>query len=320
VTHSVNTLAAPLVDKLENNAEELGVSVSRLENGARIIDAGISVPGSAEAGRLISEICMGGLGQVRLEDCSTYANTDWIVHVESHEPVLACLASQYAGWSLSHSEGKGAFNALGSGPARAMGSHEDLFEELGYRDQAETACMVVEVDKIPPVELADKIASRCGIPADKLTLILTPTTSVCGVIQVVARVLETALHKVHTLHFPLQTIVSGKGHAPVCPVAKDFMTGMGRTNDAILFAGEIELQIDADDNAIEELASQLPSNTSSDYGKLFAEVFKEVNYDFYKIDPMLFSPAKVTLTSIKTGKTYEAGEVNTTLLEKSFTS
>ncbi len=317
---SLNKLTEPLVDNLVENAESLRIAVSRLENGTQIIDAGISVPGSVEAGRQISEICMGGLGQVRLEDCTSYANTNWMVYVESKEPVLACLASQYAGWSLNYGEGKGAFNALGSGPARAMGSNEELFEELAYRDKAETAYMVVEVDKLPPVELADKIATRCGISSDKLTLVLTPTTSVCGVIQVVARVLETSLHKVHTLGFPLESIIEGKGYAPVCPVADDFMTGMGRTNDAILFAGEIQLQIDAEDDEIELLANKLPSCASSDYGKLFAEVFKEVNYDFYKIDPMLFSPAKVAITSVKTGKTYEAGKIDEALLEKSFTS
>lgn len=316
---SVNSLAAPLVVELKERAAALGLAVSRLANGVCIINAGIDVSGSPEAGRLIAEICLGGLGKVTLHAGSDYVGSEWTVSVDSSEPVIACLASQYAGWSLSQGTGKSAFNALGSGPARAMGSNEALFAELHYRDTAETACMVMEVDRLPPVELAEKIASRCKIAPDKLTLILTPTTSLCGVIQVVARVLETALHKIHTLRFPLSTIVSGSGQAPVCPLADDFMTGMGRTNDAILFAGEVRLEIDADDGDIEKLAGDLPSSASSDYGKLFREVFKAVDYDFYRIDPMLFSPARVALVSVKSGKVFEAGNIDRRLLEKSFT-
>ena len=315
---SVNQLVIPIIDRLVSEADELKVSVSRLANGSRIIDAGIDATGSIEAGRLISEICMGGLGSARIEEYDGYANSLSMIYVESKQPVIACLGSQYAGWSLRHGSGKEGFNALGSGPARAIGSNEELFDELQYRDRASNACLVIESDRLPPLELADEIAERCGISADRLSFILTPTTSECGVIQVVARVLETALHKIHTLRFPLDTIRAGKGQAPVCPVAEDFMTGMGRTNDAILFAGEVYLQIDAEEGELEELAGQLPSSASGDYGKLFSQVFKEANYDFYKIDPMLFSPARVAITSTRTGRVFQAGKIDRVLLEKSF--
>ena len=315
---SVNELAVAIVDRLVSAADDLQISVSDLENGSRIIDAGIAVSGSAEAGRLIAEICLGGLGRVKLEEYTGYANTSSAVYVESEQPVIACLASQYAGWSLNYGSGKNVFNALGSGPARALGSREALFDELNYRDRANSACMVLEVDRLPPVELATEIAERCAIAADKLTLILTPTTSECGVIQVVSRVLETALHKIHVLGFPLDTVKAGTGWAPICPVAEDFMTGMGRTNDAIMFAGEVCLRIDADDDRLAELTDSLPSSASGDYGRLFSQVFKEVNYDFYQIDPMLFSPARVAITSTRTGGVFEAGKIDRVLLEKSF--
>lgn len=315
---SINSLTQPLVEHLINNADALRINVDKLDNGTQVIDAGINVPGGLEAGRIIGEICMGGLGTVKLRASTNFRNWSWHLDVHSRNPVLACLASQYAGWSLNHGEGKGAFNALGSGPARAIGSHEELYEELAYRDKADKACIVIEADKLPPVEIAEKIVERCNISANNLTIIMTPTSSLAGSVQVVARVLETSLHKAHALHFPLDKIIDGAGSAPICPPSPDFLKAMSRTNDAILFAGQIHLFVDAEDDESEQLAKQLPSSSSSDYGKPFGEIFKDVEYDFYKIDPMLFSPARVTVSSIKTGNSFHAGEIDLDLLDRSF--
>jgi len=315
---SINGLTAPLVRYLVDNATELRVDVNTLENNATVIDAGIAVRGGLEAGRRIGEICMGGLGQVRFRASTHYEHWSWHIDVHSSNPVISCLGSQYAGWSLSHGEGKGAFNALGSGPGRAMGSKEELFDELGYRDGRGPACLVIEADRIPPVEIADKIASACGITADQLTLIITPTSSLAGCVQVVSRVLETALHKAHALGFELEKIIDGAGSAPVPPPAVDFLTAMSRTNDAILFAGQVHLFVDADDSDAGELAGKLPSSASGDYGKPFGEIFKNVNYDFYQVDPMLFSPARVTVSSIRTGNSFQAGRIDLALLNQSF--
>ena len=314
----INKLTQQLVQDLVTNAENYRVKTSTLENGTQLVDAGIHCPGGLEAGRLIGEICMGGLGTVKLRASTNFDNWSWHLDVHSKNPVIACLASQYAGWSLSHGEGKSAFNALGSGPARAMGSKEELFDELAYRDKHETACMVIEADSIPPVEIADKVANACGISADKLTLIITPTSSLAGSVQVVARVLETSLHKAHALGYELDNIIDGAGSAPICPPAPDFLTAMSRTNDAILFAGQIHLFVNDTDDNVRDLVEKLPSSSSGDYGKPFGQVFKDVNYDFYQIDPMLFSPARVTVSSIKTGNSFHAGKIDLALLEKSF--
>jgi methenyltetrahydromethanopterin cyclohydrolase len=315
---SLNKLTAPLVEHLVTNAESLRLGVSELENGCRIIDAGINVPGGLEAGRIIAEICMGGLGTVKLRASTNFRNWSWHLDVHSTNPVLSCLGSQYAGWSLNHGEGKGAFNALGSGPARAIGSSEELYDELGYRDSADKAYIVIEADKVPPIEIADKIADKCGIPASALTIILTPTSSLAGSVQVVGRVLETSLHKAHALHFPLDKIIDGAGSAPVCPPSKDFLIAMSRTNDSILFAGQIHLFVNATDDEAEELANKLPSSASNDYGRPFGEIFKSVNYDFYQVDAMLFSPARVAVSSLETGNTFHAGKIDLDLLDKSF--
>jgi methenyltetrahydromethanopterin cyclohydrolase len=315
---SVNALAAPLVGALVRDAASLRLGVERLANGCTVVDAGIEHRGGLEAGRRIAEICMAGLGRVTLQASGSFPGWPWQVSVHTSDPVLACLGSQYAGWSLSHGEGKGAFRALGSGPGRAAAAREDLFVELGYRDQAQAVCLVLEVDRKPPPELAAKVAQHCGVAPDQVTLVLTPTSSLAGIVQIVARVLEVALHKVHTLHFPLHAVVDGAGSAPLPPPAADFLTSMGRTNDAILFGGQVQLFVDGSDEQARELARRLPSRASKDYGRPFAEVFRSVGYDFYRIDPNLFAPAAAAVTALKSGKTFQAGALDAQLLEQCF--
>ncbi|MEO0975104.1 MAG: methenyltetrahydromethanopterin cyclohydrolase, partial [Pseudomonadota bacterium] len=98
---SVNSLAAPLVDALLARAAALRLGVSTLA-GATVVDAGIEQRGGLEAGRIIAEICMGGLGTVSLQHLPAFRAWPWQVQVSTSQPVLACLASQYAGWSLGH--------------------------------------------------------------------------------------------------------------------------------------------------------------------------------------------------------------------------
>jgi len=313
---SVNDHAAPLLQALLKQADVLQLHVTKHASGCTIVDAGIQSQGSAEAGRLIAEICMGGLGKVSLCADTRFAGFDRAVSVSSDQPVLACLASQYAGWALGHDK----FFALGSGPARALAQREDLFKELAYVDTADSTCIVLETDKIPPTQVIEKIARDTHVAAENLTVILTPTSSIAGVVQIVGRVLEVALHKAHTLHFPLENIVSGQGLAVIPPVSQDFITGMGRTNDAILFGGYVDLQVRGSDESAQQLAQQLPSCASKDYGKTFAEVFQFYDMDFYKIDPLLFSPAQVRVTNLDTGQVYETGQLNADLIETSFSS
>lgn len=322
-TASVNKLTQPLVRELTDHADKLRLAVQQLDNGCTIIDAGISVPGGIEAGRIIAEICLGGMGTVTVTHSPYTQHWPLTVNVHTSNPVLACLGSQYAGWSLAHEK----FYALGSGPARAMATKikdgaeepvEELYKELAYRDVCESTAIVMEVDQLPPLEVIDKIAKACKISPANLTVILTPTSSLAGCVQVVARVLEVAMHKAHALHFPLQNIVDGSGSAPICPPHPSFVKAMGRTNDAILFAGQVHIFVKGGDAEAQKLAEELPSSTSKDYGKPFAEIFKEYKGDFFKIDAMLFSPASVIVTAVESGNSFRAGKLDQGLLDKSF--
>jgi methenyltetrahydromethanopterin cyclohydrolase len=238
--------------------------------------------------------------------------------VHTSQPVLACLGSQYAGWSLSAEDNGKKYSVLGSGPARAIGSSEKLFDELDYRDKAASAVLVLEADRPPPPALVEEVAKACKLKPDRLTFIYAPTSSLAGTVQIAARCLEVALHKAHELHFPLDNIVDGIATAPLPPPAPDFVAAMGRTNDAIIYGGRAQLFVSSGAKEAKGLADNLPSLKSKDYGKPFADIFAAVKGDFYAIDRMLFSPAMVTVTSLKTGESFEGGRIDTAVLSRSF--
>jgi methenyltetrahydromethanopterin cyclohydrolase len=313
-TIALNEHVAEAVERLCADAATLGVEVSHDDRGVRLVDAGIAAPGSIAAGLLIGEICLGGLGRVELAPGPDWPS--WL-QVRSSLPVLACLGSQYAGWSLAASKeetGGKKFFALGSGPARALAAKEALYGELAWRDRASRGVLVMEVDRPPPAVVVDKILRDCALPPEGLTIVLTPTRSAAGTTQVVARVLEVALHKAHELGFALGHVVGGVAAAPLPAPSPDGVQAMGRTNDAILYGGQVQLTVRGDDAAARDLARQLPSRNSRDYGRSFADIFKAAEYDFYKIDPALFAPAEVWVSNLDSGNTWHGGELNMPLL------
>ncbi len=313
---SVNARAARIVEQIASNASALRVAVSTGEAGERRIDLGAGVPGGLEAGRLLGEVCMGGLGTVTITSASGLERWPLGVVVHSSNPVIACLGSQYAGWTIT--EEASGFFALGSGPARALSRVEELYKELGYVDHHNKGALVIEGDKAPPAAVAKNVASACGIAPADLTVLFAPTGSLAGTVQIAARVLEVSLHKAHALHFDLGNIVDGYGVAPLAPPVPDFIKAMGRTNDAIIYGGRIQLFVKGSDEEAKKLADALPSSTSSAYGKPFADIFSEVNGDFYKIDAMLFSPAVVTVSNLDTGQSFHAGKLAADIVDASF--
>lgn len=313
---SVSNLAAKLVDRIAADAAALRVGVSTGSAGERLIDLGAAHVGGIEAGRRLGEVCMGGLGTVQITTSSPVTKWPLGVVVHSTNPVIACLGSQYAGWTIT--DDASGFFALGSGPARALSRVEDLYKELGYVDHNAEAALVIEGDKAPPAAVATKVASACGVQPSGLTILYAPTWSLAGSVQIAARVLEVAIHKAHALHFPLENILDGSGTCPIAPPFPDFVKAMGRTNDAIIYGGRIHLFVKGSDADAKKLADGLPSSSSSAYGKPFADIFSEVNGDFYKIDAMLFSPAEVTVSNVETGTSFHSGKLAPEIVDASF--
>ena len=314
---SVNAHAAPLLRQLVADADALRLRIFDDAGGVRIIDAGIEAEGGVAAGLAIADICLAGLGRARLAAAPLEGWPRWI-EIVSSQPVAACLASQYAGWSLAASKeetGTGKkFFALGSGPARALAAKEPLFAELGWRDQADSGVLVLESDRLPPRVVVEKVLRDCGLAPDRLAIIVTPTASAAGTTQVVARVLEVALHRAHELKFDLKDIVDGSARAPLPAPAADGLVAMGRTNDAILYGGSVHLSVRGSDAEAERLARSLPSTNSRDHGRSFADLFAAANYDFYQLDGALFAPAEAWVSNLDSGRTWHAGRLDMVLL------
>ncbi len=310
----VNDRAWEIADIMVANADAMRVASRTLGNGARVIDAGINAPGGYAAGAAIAEMCMGGLGDVDYAPVPIGGETWPGVRVWTDHPAVSCMASQYAGWTIQ----VGKYFAMGSGPLRAHARVEkELFEKLGYAETARRGVLVLETRNPATEEVAAWVAQKAGLAPDRLTFVVAPTASLAGGVQIAARILETGLHKMDALGFDLKKVVSGIGTAPLPPVAKNDLRGIGRTNDCILYGGQARYTVHADDAELAELVPKIPAAASKDYGTPFYEIFKRYGGDFYKIDPLLFSPAEVWLTSVESGKTYHAGYLNPEVLRAS---
>ena len=313
----MNERAWALVDRYLERSAELGIAAHTLANGARVVDAGVNVTGGLAAGRALAELCMGGLGSIEFEQITIGTDTWPGVHVRTDHPAEACMASQYAGWAINPD----GYFAMGSGPLRAKARVErELFGKLAYAEEATRGVLVLEGRTLPTDEVAAWVAAKAGLVPAALTFAVAPTASVAGGVQIVARVIETGLHKMDTVGFDVTRVVSATGTAPVPPVARSDMRAVGRTNDCILYGGQARYVMRADDAELARLAERLPALSSSDYGTPFYELFKRYDNDFYKIDPMLFSPAEVWLTSAASGRTFHGGRLNADVLRASLTS
>ena len=312
---SMNERAGALVDALVADAEALGIMVRTLESGARLVDCGSHARGGLGAGLAFAGVCMGGLGRVDPVGVTVGQRTWPGVAVAVDEPAAACLAAQYAGWKLEH----GDFFAMASGPGRALARVEDLFDELAWEERAGRAVLCLETRQAPPAEIVDQVAQRCGLESSALTFVIAPTASVCGSVQISARVVETALHKLHELGVDPARIRSGWGCCPIAPVAAGDPAAIGRTNDAVLYGGTVHLWIEGSDEEVSDLAQRLPSSASEAFGTPFGELLAAANWNFYDIDPMLFSPGAVTLTSAESGRAHHGGKLAPDVLERSFT-
>lgn len=309
---SPNLQALPFINQLMDRSEQLKVSVKKV-CGATLIDCGVEVSGGWEAGIIFASICLGGLADVRLH-WSGFQDLRWpAVEVRTDHPVRACMASQYAGWFIK----KDKYSAMGSGPARAAVCTEELFDKLDYKDTSGIAILCLETRKLPNEETIGWIIEKCACLPENVYILAAPTASIVGSVQIAARSVETGLHKMMELGYDLGLIEGGWGISPVPPVAGDDLSALGRTNDVILYGTTVKYNVRDEDENIKALIEKIPSSSSRDYGRPFRQIFERYG-NFYDIDPLLFSPAEVWMSNMKSGRSFRAGDVRPDLLEHSF--
>ena len=215
----------------------------------------------------------------------------------------------------------GDFFALGSGPARALSlKPAETYEEINYKDDADIAILTLESDVLPTEEVADYIAEECKVDVSNVFLLVAPTSSLVGSIQIAGRVVENGTYKMlEALKFDVNKVKHAAGIAPIAPIDPDGLKAMGKTNDAVLFGGRTYYYVESEEgDDIAGVAAKLPSSAADGYGKPFFDVFKEADFDFYKIDKGMFAHAEVVINDLTTGKLYKEGYVNADLLKQSF--
>jgi methenyltetrahydromethanopterin cyclohydrolase len=306
------------------DAERYAVSVEKTESGATLVDAGIESAGGFLAGEMVTKICLGGYGEARVLPIQYGDVVLPSVYVQTDFPALSTLASQFAGWQIKAS----GYSAIGSGPARALAlKPKKLYEKLGYKDESDTAVLVLETDKKPPEEAIRQIAENCGVSTENLSIVVFSTSSLAGSTQVSGRIVETGLHKLERLGLDPLAAKYAWGYAPIIPLHPRSGEAMGRTNDAILYGGTANYIVSYDsDEELEKIVKQAPSTSSkmmkearelAKKNPRFLEMFKEAGFDFYKIDPDIFAPAIVTINNLKTGKTFRAGNLDIPVMKES---
>ena len=310
---SRNQDSIAIFDELYSSPQTFG-SIAQVVDDVRIVDLGVSCNGGVSAGISLAKISAGGLADISVLKSSILQSNPTCVQFRTDHPLSCCIGSQYAGWPISHNS----YFAMGSGPIRAIRQKEKILAEYDLVESDESGVLCLESAHLPNSDVISLIVNETGIDRSQLRIAVAPTRSIAGSIQVVARSVETCLHKLHEVGFDLRQIVSGIGIAPVPPIAADDLKGIGMTNDAILYGGDVELWVKCSDDQLAEIGPQTPSGASADYGRPFYELFKANDFDFYKIDPLLFSPAKVSFHNLLSGRSFQFGSLNEDLVSKSF--
>ena len=311
---SVNEHAMRVVKEALDRRDELHIRVEKRPKGATIIDAGVAVPGGYAAGLIVTRICMAGLCEVSVSSRNFGDFTLPTINVATDHPAISTLGAQFAGWQIK----VGDYFAMGSGPARALAlKPKELYAEIDYKDEADSAVIVLESEKLPPDEAITYIASECKVRPSKVYAVVTPTNSLAGSTQISGRIVETGVHKLEKVGLDPKKILHASGYAPISPIHPKSAKAMGRTNDALYYGGETFYVVNfEDDEKLKEIVSKAPSSTATEYGKPFYEIFKAAGFDFYKIDPNLFAPAVVAVNNIKTGQTFRSGRIDVRILKE----
>ena len=154
-----------------------------------------------------------------------------------------------------------------------------------------------------------------GVPPAAITFAVAPTASIAGGVQIAARVIETGLHKMDALGLRRDPRAERDRHG-ADPAGGEERHPRHRPHQrqrSSTAAASLHLAERGRRSARRDRPKG-PSDASPDYGSPFRVIFERYQHDFYKIDPMLFSPAEVWLTSAITGRTFHAGSLNPDVL------
>ena len=250
---------------------------------------------------------MGGLGAISF--APLVLGGRWLpgLTVVTDHPALACLGSQYAGWRLD----RDGYFAMASGPGRALIRAEELYDDLDVDERAEQAVLCLETRDAPPDELAAYVAERAGVGAGRPDAPLRadrepgrrrPDRRARGR----DRAAQAARARVRRPPRGERRSAAARCRRSA---ARTRRRSGARTTPSSTAARSSSPWTRPTTSSEPRAAAALrrPRATTASRS---ARSSRRADWDFYEIDPLLFSPAEVRLVSAASGRSFHAGGVD----------
>jgi methenyltetrahydromethanopterin cyclohydrolase len=259
-------------------------------------------------------VTVGGLGEVSFESFTLDGVRLPAVRLMVDRILDACMGCQVAGWRLADEPDA----PILPGPARTLKNPPDLHVELsGYRDHHHEGVVTVQMSRPVTEEMAATMAAACGLAPENLYILASRHACLVSAVQVPARGIETAMHRLALEGFDLRCIQHAWCCAPIPPLIDDELAAMGRINDALYHGSEVFLTADAPDDLLARLAPKVVSKVSPLARRPFAEIYREAGYDFHAIPKDAHTPAVLHMTNVKSDRTFSAGHLDDEVLQRS---
>ena len=304
-----------LVASLLRDAPVLDITSHRGPSGAAIVDCGVDVRGSWEAGRRIAVVSHAGMMNATLgvSDVARLSLPEFVG--DSWRPYLSTYGLQV---SFALSEVDPAIRI--SGPVRAaiddgLRTTSSAVEGAASRDTNPWGVAVVESDRLPDEAVVAAIGRRAGLRPDELTLLVVPSRSLAGVTQIAGRLNECVLFTLdQSLGLDPKSVLGILGAVPIAPCgAGAFAT----QDDMIHYAGRVTMVVDAPSSwNLQAVADGLVFRSSPAYGRLFSELLAEAGGVFEAIPGLndLNKVAQIAVVDRRTAKMATAGAVDGAIL------
>lgn len=313
----INKRLKELVEELINHAWDYSLNVKILPCGATLIDAGVEAEGTYEAGRIITEICHGGLCRASL----SLANMDGIVlpqiTVESFHPTLSAYDIQ-AGYAV---EGE-----IVSGPINMYLKKDALrYKKLSNIDKTTVGIAIIQSNDIPANEWVLSLSEQSHFHPKDLCLIVMPMQSVVSATQIAGRMNEDVIFSLeNSIGYNSLKVKHIIGNAPICPVAKrDSKKRKAYPDDFLHYGAAVFLTLDVNpDEDLQKLAEALCFQSTPIYGEFFSDILGKAKGNFMDIPGLrdINKVAQATINDFNTGRVYQAGNKNIALLRELLSS
>lgn len=315
--YSVNEAAAAIIEReILPHPQRLNIEVHTLKNGAVVLDMGIQCKGGFLAGKLFSEIGMGGLGETSYHMLPLGEYLVPGLRVFTEDPGV-CEMSSYIARTLVPWKGR---TQVVSGPVRAILGSDDFAQAVSYRDpDPRKAVAGVQTEDMPDEELAELIGKACGIAPERLYIMAARTGCMTGAVQISARNVEQSMPTLYDRGLPMEVVLEGNATSPIVSVPDDELTAYGRVNDCLIYGQETNLYVRCDDDVLDRMLEDIPFSKNTDiYGTPFQELFARCGNSWANVPRDWDAPCRINFFNVDSGRSCSVGQIGTQPLIAAF--